>query len=342
MNATPANVDVLVYGAGAIGQYLGGRLAAAGVSVHFVARAGVVAALRDHGLTVSEFDGRKESIPARQISASADLTGAPTPRLVLLTVKSGATRDAGTALAAALPAGTPVISFQNGVENAEVLAQVAPQLVAIPGMVPWNVVQSAPGHVQRTTTGRLAAQRTNQTQDWADAFARAGLALDLSDDFRTVQWGKLLLNLNNPINAIGGVPLREQLLDRDYRFVLAGLQDEALSLLHAAGIAPARVTPVPSTWIPRLLRLPTPLFRLAAKRMLAIHPAARSSMYDDRVAGRVTEIDALCGAVLRLAQGLGRDAPLNRRLVEIITTLAHGEFWSGATLRARMQLGPRD
>lgn len=338
MNPAPTQVDVLVYGAGAIGQYLGARLAASGVSVHFVARSGVVTALRSHGLTVSEFDGREESIAASHIGASEDLASAPTPRLVLLTVKSGATRDAAVALAAALPAGTPVISFQNGVENAEVLARAAPQLDAIAGMVPYNVVQSAPGHVQRTTTGRLAAQRRPATEAWADAFARAGLALDLSDDFRAVQWGKLLLNLNNPINAIAGVPLRAQLLDRDYRFVLAALQDETLDLLQIARIAPARVTPVPSTWIPRLLRLPTPLFRLAAKRMLSIHPAARSSMYDDRVAGRVTEIDALCGAVLRLAQGLGRDAPLNHRLAEFITTLAPGEFWSGAMLRQRMRL----
>lgn len=330
--------DVLVYGAGAIGQYLGGRLAAGGLAVHFVARPRIVDALVRDGLRVTEIDGAVDVLPPARLTASTDLAGAPRPKLVLLTVKSAATVDAGAALAQALPRGTPVISFQNGVDNLARLRAAAPELAAIAGMVPYNVVQPEPGHVQRTTTGALGAQRTADTLAWRERFHRAGLPLELHDDIVAVQWGKLLLNLNNPINAIAGIPLREQLLARDYRVVLAALQEEALAALAAARIAPARVTPVPSAWIPKLLRLPTPLFRVAAKRMLSIHPAARSSMYDDRVAGRPTEIDALCGAVERLAAGNGVAAPLNRKLRELIGSIAPGEFWTGRELREKLGL----
>jgi 2-dehydropantoate 2-reductase len=331
-----ARVDVLVYGAGAIGLYLGGRLAASGLTVHFVGRAPVVEALRREGLQVLELDGAATQVAPAQLSGSTDLSGAPRPDLVLLTVKSGATEGAAQALDAHLPPGTAVLSFQNGVENVARLARHAPHLRAIGGMVPYNVVQSAPNRVQRTSAGTLGAQRDGVSTAWAPRFADAGLPLALAEDFAAVQWGKLLLNLNNPLNAISGLPLRTQLLQRDWRGLLAALQEETLGLLDAAGIVPARVTPLPPRWLPGVLRLPTPLFRLAAARTLAIHPAARSSMYDDRAAGRPTEIDALCGAVLRLAQRLGRDAPRNRALVEALAALGPGEYRDAAWLRARL------
>jgi len=134
-----------------------------------------------------------------------------------------------------------------------------------------------------------------------------------------VQWGKLLLNLNNPVNALSGLPLRTQLMDRGYRRCLAALQTEALDLLKQAGIAPAQVGALPAHRIPRLLRLPTPLFKLIAARMLRIDPKARSSMADDLAANRTTEIDALCGEVVRLADSLGRTAPRNARMVAAVT-----------------------
>jgi 2-dehydropantoate 2-reductase len=133
-----------------------------------------------------------------------------------------------------------------------------------------------------------------------------------------VLWGKLLLNLNNPVNALSGLPLRAQLLDRDYRLVTAALQAEALAALGRAGIRPARLTPVPPSRLPAVLRLPTWLFRLVAARSLRIDAKARSSMADDLALGRRTEVDALCGEVARLAQaGAGR-APLNERIAALI------------------------
>jgi 2-dehydropantoate 2-reductase len=149
-------------------------------------------------------------------------------------------------------------------------------------------------------------------------FARAGVPLQLHADLRAVQWGKLLLNLNNPVNALSGRPLREQLMDRGYRQCLAALQLEALQLLRSAGITPAQVGALAPHRVPRLLHLPTPLFRLIAARMLRIDAKARSSMAEDLGAGRATEIDALCGEVLRLAEGQGLTAPINARMVAMV------------------------
>ena len=72
------------------------------------------------------------------------------------------------------------------------------------------------------------------------------------------------------------------------------------------------------TVLPHVLRLPNWLFTRLVKRMLQIDATARSSMWDDLEAGRVTEIDALCGAVVRLAAQQGMAAPLNARMCELL------------------------
>ena len=318
--AATAPGAVLVMGAGAIGCHLGGRLQAAGVTVRFVGRPRVLDALRDNGLTLSDLDGARVSLPAASLELLAAPTSGPalTPALVLLCVKSGATAEAARELGACLPAGTLVLSMQNGISNAAIAQAAAPALRVLPGMVPYNVAEIGPGQYHRGTAGALAAQDDPALRAWLPAFAAAGLPLTLHADLRRVQWGKLLLNLNNPVNALSGLPLRAQLLDRDCRRCTAALIEEALTVLKAAGIAPAQVGAVAPKWLPALLRLPTPLFSRIAARMLRIDEKARSSMADDLALGRPTEIDALCGEVVRLAVGGQRLAPRNARMVALV------------------------
>jgi len=309
---------VLVMGAGNIGCYVGGLLAAAGARVSFVARPRVLTALVQRGLTLTDLDGTHRHL---QASALRLLPGVPRGEafaLVLLTVKSGATASAAAELAAALPPGTLVLSLQNGVDNAAIAQAAAPGLRVLPGMVPYNVAEEGPGRYHRGTEGRLAAQDDAALHPWQPGFAQAGLPLDLHADLRPVLWGKLLLNLNNPVNALSGLPLREELLDRGYRRCLASLMEETLGVLARAELQPAPVSAVPPRWLPALLRLPTPVFRLLAARMLRMDARARSSMADDLRLGRTSEIDALCGAVVRLAQVHGLDAPRNQHMLELM------------------------
>jgi 2-dehydropantoate 2-reductase len=328
---------VLVMGAGAVGCWIGGGLAATGVPVTFVGRPRVLEALRAHGLTLTDLDGGARAVAADRL----DLKDAPAPgdkpALVLLCVKSGATAAAATELGRVLPAGTLVISMQNGISNPALARSHAPRLTVLAGMVGINVVELGPGRYHRATSGALAAQDHPALHTWQPAFAAADVPLELQADLAPLQWGKLLLNLNNPVNALSGLPLRAQLLERDLRLCMAALIDEALTALRAAGIAPAKLTPLPPATLPTALRLPTPLFRLLAFRMLRIDAKARTSMANDLMQGRSTEIDALCGEVVRLARDHGTRAPLNERISELVRAWpSDPRVRTGAELRAAL------
>ena len=312
---------VLVMGAGSVGCFVGGLTQLTGVPVHFVGRPRVLAALRKHGLRLTDQDGLDRHIPPLQLRLHEEPPAGLKPDLVLLCVKSGATAEAATTLGLTLPLGTPVVSLQNGIANVRQARAAAPQLRWHAGMVPFNIAELGPGHYHRGTGGALAAEAgTDDTAlaAWQTALAGIGMRLELHADLAPVQWGKLLLNLNNPVNALCGLPLRDELLQRGYRRVLAALQEEALDLLDTAGRPVAQLTPPPPRRLLALLRMPTPVFRLAAARMLRIDAKARSSMADDLAQGRTTEIDALCGEIVRLAQSLKRRAPLNARMQVLV------------------------
>ncbi len=339
MNAEERPVDVLVMGAGTIGCFIGGSLAVAGVRVAFVGRPRMLGALSSRGITLTDLDGISNHVSPGMIQLAEAVPPGIRPGLVLLTVKSGATAEAASELAARLPAGTAVLSLQNGISNAAVASEAAPRLNILPAMVPYNVAEIGPGAFHRGTVGRLAAKDDPTLRRWVSVFERAGVPIDLYADLLPIQWGKLLLNLNNPINALSGLPLRDELLQRGYRRCLAGLMDEALAELAMAGIQPAQLAVVPAAKLPGILRLPTPLFRVVAARMLRIDAKARSSMADDLALGRRTEIDALCGEVVRLAKANGSKAPRNAKMVELLEAWPERkERWAPRQLAAELGL----
>ena len=329
---------ICIYGAGAIGCYLGGRLAAAGAEVGFIGRPGIGEELRRHGLTLTHYDGRDWRVPPEVTAFSPGPDTAASAELILVTVKSGATAQAAAELAGVVSPGAVVISFQNGIGNAQTLRAALPGCSVLAGMVPFNVVKRGPGAFHQASEGEPEIEDSSALAPFLADFARAGFALRRHRDMPPVQWAKLLLNLNNAVNALSGLPLQQELAQRGYRRCLALAQAEALALLNEAGIRPARLTPLPAGWIPALLHLPDALFARFARKMLAIDPSARSSMADDLAAGRPTEVDWLNGEVVGLAQRLGRQAPVNARLIALIKAAEQGQTsWSGEALLTELQ-----
>jgi 2-dehydropantoate 2-reductase len=322
---------IAVFGAGAIGCWVGGRLAAGGADVTLIGRARVMDEARD-GLRCTDLDGGDTRATVHAATEPSALAGAS---CVLVTVKSAATAEAGREIAA-VGGDAVVVSLQNGVRNAEVLRAALPGRRVLAGMVPFNVVWRARGEYHRGSEGSLMIDDDPAARPLADACTAAGLALALRADMPAVLWAKLIMNLNNAINALSGRPLADELAQRDYRRCLAGAQREAVALLAAARQPIAKLTPVPPRWMPRVLGLPDWLFRRAARRVLAIDPHARSSMWDDLEAGRTTEVDYIQGEVIALAERLGRTAPVNRALVRLVRQAEAGgkRDYSGRELLA--------
>ncbi|MFC5905914.1 2-dehydropantoate 2-reductase [Streptacidiphilus monticola] len=333
---------IAVLGAGSIGCYLGGRLAAAEAArVTLIGRPAAMAQLGRDGLLLTDAHGERPVPPEAFVTSTSASAAAP-PDVVLVTVKSGATAAAARELAPHLKPGAVVVSFQNGLRNPAVLAAELPKATVLAGMVPYNVLQTAPGRFHRGTGGVLMLADDPSAGPLLPAFAAAGLTVQPRADMPGVQAAKLLMNLNNAVNALSGLPLREQLGQRAYRVCLARCQREALRALRAEGIEPARMSPVPPRLMPLLLRLPDAVFRRVAKQTLAVDAQARSSMWEDFQRGRRTEIDALQGEVVALASKHGLAAPANSRLAELVrdaeSTTAPAP-WSGPALLSA--LSPR-
>lgn len=327
-----ARPRIAIYGAGLIGNYLGGRLHDQ-AHVRFVARPYVAATLKEHGLRTSDLNGHDKHIVPDALDIHTSPDAVRDVDLVLVTVKSAATMNVAHELSDALAYGVPVISFQNGIRNAAELRASLPGHSVLSGVVPFNVTQPQPGHFHRGSSGKLKVERSAVLEPFLAVFAASGLPLEQRDDMQAVLWAKLLLNLNNPLNALSGLPLREELSRRAWRRCLALLQREGLRILDTAGIRPAQLTTVPARWVPKVLSLPDMLFNRLASRMLAIDPLARSSMWQDLQAGRRTEIDDMNGEIVALAASKGLRATANARIVALIREAEKSyEPWSGRAL----------
>ena len=312
---------IAIAGAGSIGCYVGGCLALAGRKVTFLGRGRIVETMRKDGLRVSDLDGLDRRLAAQAVSATDDPAAAlDKADIILVTVKSGGTEEMAKSIAAHGRPDAIVISLQNGVDNADRLRAGLPGWRVLTGMVMFNVIQSpddeVPFHVHRASQGEVMIDAG--VAGLVELLDVDGLAVEARTDMKAVQWSKLLMNLNNALVALSDLPLARQLADRDWRVILAAQIDEALAAMKASGIAPARIAALPPSLLPKVLRLPDWLFGLLARRMLAIDPRARASMWDDLKRGRPTEIDELQGAVIRLAKQAGLRAPTNERVMALV------------------------
>lgn len=320
LSITPSSITIA--GAGSVGCYIGGCLALAGRDVTLLGRPDLMHAVAVNGLRITDRDGRDATVAPGRITTTTDpATALARATLVLVTVKSAATSEMAQLIARHTPAGETVVSLQNGTGNAAALQRIlGTSALVVAGMVPFNILQTRDAgdvpHMHRSTSGRIhvaaGASKIVTTLDVPGAPVR------VHRDMTAVAWGKLMLNLNNALNALSGLTLRQQLTDRRWRLILAALAEEALDALRATGIRPARIDRTNPRLMPLGLRLPNALFKLASVAMPAMDPQARSSMWEDLERRRPTEIAYLQGAIIDLAARAGTNAPVNKRVSDLI------------------------
>jgi 2-dehydropantoate 2-reductase len=305
-----------IAGAGSIGCFTGGMLVAGGRRIALLARPRVIAEIEQNGLRPTSFEGFDQTIASDRFALSENPSVFADAGIVLVTVKSADTAEMADIIAKHAPSDAVIVSLQNGVGNTAVLRGRLPGRRVLGGMVPFNVIALGKGRFHRATSGDIVIEQDEART--AEKLSVEGLKMRSTGNIEGVQWGKLLLNLNNALNALADLPLRQQIGMRPWRRLFADQVAEGLAAIEAEGIRPVSPTPIPCSWLPSLLRLPDPVFNVVLGRTMKIDPEARSSMWEDLKHGRRTEIDYLQGVITDIADRRGLAAPLSRRIVGLI------------------------
>lgn len=316
-----ANVHIGIMGAGAIGCFLGLHAARGGARVTLIGRAELPRFGDD--LCAHRLDGQVLRC-SPSITLSDDAATLADTDIVLITVKSRNSAEIGERLASLLPAQTPLVSFQNGLDNLHRLGRsLGPRVIA--GMVSFNVVRDHAILRQASTGPLIAGLGTPEQRPWLLALAAAlgagGLPLELRENILDIVAGKLLLNLSNGIGAATGLPIVATLRSRDARWCFSTCMREGILALERAGYRPHNVIGLPPRVIAALLRLPNMIVLRVARRLVKLDPNARSSTLQDLEIGKPTEIGDLNGAIAQLAASHGLRAPANQTITAIVRSL---------------------
>lgn len=296
-----------VIGAGGIGGYFGGRLAAAGHDVSFVARGAHLEAIREEGLLVSSVAG---DFVVRNASASSDPADIGPVDFVLLGVKTWQVPGVAATIAPLMGPETGVVTTQNGVEAPGQVAAVVGESAVLPGVAKVFASIEGPGHIQHSGgPGSLSlAEWDNHPSERVDrlreALTGAGIPSPVPQDIWVELWAKVVFV--EPFGALGAAldATIGELRTSDSR---RGLLEDAMREVEA--VARARQVALPEDIVARTLDF-----------IDQQPPDGTSSLQRDLVAERPSELDAWVGALVRLGTAAGLPVPLHRLLLEILTT----------------------
>ncbi len=309
---------IAIIGAGAIGSVLGACLSQAGEEVTLIGRAEHLQAIEQNGLQI---DGVPGSFVAKVATAEKlDFQ----PDFAFLTVKA---QDVLTALQAnkAFLSDTTLVTFQNGVRSDEMAASLFPPEQIISAVVNISASYLTPGTVTvvypgSLVIGRPAGEIDPRLEELAVLLENV-TSTRISKNIQGVHWLKLIFNLNNAFPALLNMPLHEVYADGYLRELAARVMQEGLRVVKRAGIR-LESLPEGSVTLFRILgMLPPPLagwlLASSARRIESEWPLLGSTLQSLR-RGRPTEIDYLNGEIVRLGEQIGRPAPLNAAIVEMV------------------------
>ena len=284
---------VLVFGAGAIGSVVGGMLARAGHDVVLIGRAPHVAAVRRKGLHITGIWGEHTVANLACYTSIDEMPGGAAAGvfdLILVTVKSYDTPEAARTVKPLVRRGTLVLSLQNGCGNVETLEEII-------------------GEEEVLIGSRLRLVELDRLLEIAGAFTLAGIPAKPTQKISEHLWGKLLYNA--ALNPLGAILRRTygELAENPYtREIMDCVISEIFAAAGAAGVE-------------LLWKEPEEFRTIFYEKLVPPTAAHYPSMMRDIELGRRTEIDALNGAVVRLARDAGVIAPVNLALTDQVKFL---------------------
>lgn len=289
---------IVMFGAGGVGAYFGGRLAHAGEDVTFIARGTHLEALRRSGLRVDSMLG---DFVVHSVRATDDPRHIGAVDFVVVAVKGWQVSAAAEVMRPLVGRSTCVVPLQNGVEAPGQLTSVlGPQ--AVVGGLCWVVsLLAGPGHVRHVarvptvTFGELAHGPSPRLERLQDAFARAGVAANIVPDITGKLWAKLLfIGPCSGMGALTRAPIGEWRIQPDTRRVAEQLMREVVAVASGRGIT-----------------LPNGAFEEALALIDSMPAETTVSMQRDMLEGRPSELDAQVAAVIRFGREAGVSTPVH-------------------------------
>lgn len=285
---------VLVVGAGGVGGYFGARLARGGTSVTMLARGAHLDAIRRQGLRVRSLIEGEYVVPVEAV----DAVGSTPADAVLLCVKSFDTETAVEAIRPAVGPDTAVLSLQNGVDNEEKVDAVLGAGHALGGAAYVFAVIEAPGVIVHRFAGRIVfgemdGRPTPRATRLHDAFAAAGVPVELSADVRRALWEKyLLISAQAGMTSLTRCPTGVLRETPETWAMYRRIVEELSAVGRAAGVA-----------------LAPDVVEAVMKQAAAIGADTYSSLHHDLVTGKRLELEALHGHAVRLGERLRVPVP---------------------------------
>ena len=291
------NKKLLIYGTGAVGGYYGGMLLKAGFDVTFVARGKTYEVLKENGLTLIK-DGEKEILPIKVFNNTKDLGVFD---YIFICVKSKDTKVAAEQIKNNVDQSTNVLSFQNGVENEEIIGNV----VGIEKVIGANVyvasMQIEPGVIDQfgynaVVFGELDRKQSTRVLELKNILESAGILCIIPDDIVAELWNKLVWNASfNPVSVVKGKTVDKILGDKELYELVKNIMTEVRDVAIAHGVN---------------IRKDTVEFNLERSKGVAKRNMEgsqnfvgfKTSMLQDFEAGRPLELEELVGVVIRKAK----------------------------------------
>jgi len=282
-------------GAGAVGGYLGARLAAGGAEVTLIARGAHLAAMRERGLTIVTQEGERSE---HAVNATDDPATVGPVDVVLFLVKSYDTESAARRIQPLLGEGTGVLSLQNGIDNEATIARVVGDDHVLGGAVYILAAIEAPGIVRsgraRIVVGELLpGPPSERVATFVDAARAGGIDANPSVDVRVAKWEKYVL-----LVAFSAVTAASQLTVGDIRGSEAASAMMREIMREAWRVARALGVPLADDLVDRQHAL-----------VLRQKDGEGSSLRHDLLTGHRMELEALQGTLRRLGRETGIPTP---------------------------------
>jgi len=300
---------IAILGSGGVGGYFGGRLAASGTDVTFIARGAHFAALQEQGLRIESPLGNV-SMP---VTATNDTAAIGPVDVVFFSVKLYDSDSAIQALPPLLGPRTVVVPFQNGVESVEKLA-TAIDAHHVAGGTTYIVAGIAePGVIRHTALGRLIFGPTTESQrpqlaDLLSACRQADIDATLSENIGVDTWTKFVaLAALSGMTSVTRRPIGTLRSDPGLWQMTAAAIAETVAVARAKGV-----------------RVPDGIENEIATAIDGFPPESKSSMLGDLENGRRLELPWLSGAVVRLGRELGVEAPVHHFITTVLAPYANG------------------